>query len=123
MSCSNQPLVIRVGETVRMELEQRDLESDELVALLPKARANIRVAATGAPLLSLSSGAGEIVVDDDAGTAVLTITSVQSASLSPSNERVEAIFAIEFYDDLASPEEVDAYPEVPCTIVPDYVHA
>lgn len=120
MGCRGGAVVIRCGETFRLALELRDQDTDELIAMLPKARATVRVDASSAPLVTLSSDDGDITVNDPAdGQGELVISSTATAALA--DDRTEAYLAIEFFDDGVSPEEVEAYPPEPVTIEPDWV--
>lgn len=120
--CEGSELIIRCGETFSLDLEYRDPDTDELLPMLPKARATIRLSPSSAALVTLTSDAGDITVNDPVdGQGTLTIASDVTPTLSSDNTRIEAWLAVEFYDDSGSPEIVEAFPPASIVIQPDYV--
>lgn len=115
------------GKTFERAFVWKTTDSDAPIDLTgKKVRCQIRTAdgATGTStsatlVLNLTNGGGIAITNAVGGEVTLSLTSEQSISICPLNQKTKLTYEIEVYDDSVSPEVVDGFLKGTITVLPE----
>jgi hypothetical protein len=120
MTCGdNRLLIVQAGGTFIATMDYRD-ENGQLIPMPPKARGSFQQVDDTTPVLSFSSMAGQVRVNDPGdGLGSIEIAAADTGVLAIGNQRTDLVLVLELYDDTVSPEYVVQFPPRLFLALPD----